>query len=73
MISADGRVDGSPRDDGGATMVDWQIGDMQLPGIVGWQRQYTPGLFAEIVQRAKEERLRQAPPARDHGTAVSTR
>jgi hypothetical protein len=55
VISADGRVDGSPGDDGGVTMVDWQIGDVQLPGFVGWQRQHTPGPLAEIVQRARAE------------------
>ena len=51
MIAApDGRVDGSPGEDGGESLLYWQIGDVQLPGFVGWQRYHTPGLLGEIIK-----------------------
>jgi WD40 repeat protein len=39
-----GRVDGSPD---AHSLIYWQVGDLQLPGYVGWQRYHTPRLLAE--------------------------
>jgi WD40 repeat protein len=49
VTTPDGRVDGSPGERGGASLIYWQVGDVQLPGFVGWQRYHTPGLLAEIM------------------------
>jgi WD40 repeat protein len=49
ITSPDGRVDGSAGPDGGASLIYWQVGDIQLPGFVGWQRYHTPGLLGEVV------------------------
>ena len=46
----DGRVDGSPGEDGGESLIYWQVGDVQLPGFVGWQRYHTPGLLSEVMK-----------------------
>lgn len=48
VTAADGRVDGSDGDEGPALLY-WQIGPYQLPGFVGWQRNHTPGLLAELI------------------------
>ncbi len=53
VVAADGRVDGSPGDDGGAALLYWQVGDVQLPGFVGWSRQHTPGLLGSILESAR--------------------
>lgn len=47
-----GRVDASPGEDGGQSLLYWHVGDVQLPGFVGWQRHHTPGLLAEIMKPA---------------------
>jgi WD40 repeat protein len=39
-----GDVDGSTEPDG-SSLVYWQVGDLQLPGIVGWPRAHRPGLL----------------------------
>jgi WD40 repeat protein len=49
LTTPDGRVTGSEGEDGGASLIYWQVGDVQLPGFVGWQRYHTPGLLAEIM------------------------
>ncbi len=51
VIGSDGRVDGSPGADGGASFLSWKIGDYELPGFAGWERAYTPGLLAQIAAR----------------------
>ncbi len=52
VVAADGRVDGSPGDEGGASLLSWQIGDVQFPGYVAWNRQHTPGLLRTLLSRA---------------------
>jgi WD40 repeat protein len=49
VIAADGRVDGAPGDAGGAARLLWQVGDVTLPGFVGWQRQQSSDLLAELL------------------------
>jgi len=54
VVSPDGRVDGSAKtdaSDGGEDFLFWEIGNVQLPGFVGWQRYHTPSLLAEILGR----------------------
>lgn len=51
VLTPGGRVDGSPGDDGGQSLLYWQVGDYQLPGFVGWQRYHTPGLLGEILAK----------------------
>ena len=43
-VAADYRVDGPS-----VTEIYWQIGQIELPGFVGWQRNHTPGLLAAIM------------------------
>lgn len=45
VVAADGRVDGS---DDGHRFLTWKVGDIRLPGFVGWQRQRAPGLLTEL-------------------------
>jgi WD40 repeat protein len=52
VVAPDGRVDGSPGDEGGASLLSWQIGDVQFPGYVAWNRQHTPGLLRTLLSRA---------------------
>lgn len=51
VTSPDGRVDGPAGNDSGASLIYWQVGSIQLPGFVGWQRYHTPGLLGAIVGR----------------------
>jgi WD40 repeat protein len=51
LSGADNRVDGTPGEDGGQSLLYWQIADVQLPGFVGWQRYHTPGLLAEVLEK----------------------
>ena len=32
----------------------WQVGSVQLPGFVGWQRQHAPRLLPEVVPKWKD-------------------
>jgi WD40 repeat protein len=49
VLAPDGRCDGTAGDDGAAALLSWQVGDVILPGFVGWQRRHTPGLLAELL------------------------
>lgn len=51
-IATDGRIDGNDTPDGGPSFLYWQVGDLQLPGYVGWQRQHHEGLLADLMSRA---------------------
>ena len=49
VLDPEGRVDGSPGDRGGRALLYWQVGEVKLPGFVGWERQATPGLLGELL------------------------
>ncbi len=51
IVAPDGRVDGTEGDDGAVSLLSWQVGDVVLPGFVGWARQQSPGLLAELLNR----------------------
>ncbi|HTM22107.1 MAG TPA: PQQ-binding-like beta-propeller repeat protein, partial [Kofleriaceae bacterium] len=46
VIGEDGTVDGTAGADG---LLYWEVGNVQLPGFVGWQRQRRPGLLGELL------------------------
>jgi len=46
IIDAEQHVDG---DEGGASLLDWHVGDVILPGFVGWQRNHRPDLLREVL------------------------
>lgn len=46
-VAADRRVDASP---GGEALIHWQVGDVQLPGFAGWQRQGSAGMLKELLR-----------------------
>jgi WD40 repeat protein len=46
VVSADGNVDGSAD---GASLLYWQVGDVELPGFVAWDRQQRAGLLRTLV------------------------
>jgi len=48
VVAADGRVDGTPD---GAALLYWQVGDVELPGFVAWERQGRPGLLRQLLRR----------------------
>ncbi|HTM22773.1 MAG TPA: WD40 repeat domain-containing protein, partial [Kofleriaceae bacterium] len=52
VITAGGRVDGSPGDDGGSSLIYWQVGDVQLPGWVAWDRALAPGALGAVESLA---------------------
>jgi WD40 repeat protein len=49
VLAPDGRLDGELGSKGAGTLIFWQVGDIQLPGFVGLQRERNPGLFDELV------------------------
>jgi WD40 repeat protein len=49
LTTPDGRVDGTTGDTSADTLLYWQVGDYQLPGDIGWQRNHTAGLLADLV------------------------
>jgi WD40 repeat protein len=50
-IAPDGRVHGSPGRNGGASLLYWQVGELQLPGFVGWQRAEDAALLEQLATR----------------------
>ena len=57
VYGADGRVDGSAATavlHGASDFVFWQVGDIQLPGFVAWDRYRTPNLLAELLTELDE-------------------
>ncbi|HUH02405.1 MAG TPA: WD40 repeat domain-containing protein, partial [Kofleriaceae bacterium] len=46
VIDAAGRIDG---DAGADALIDWHVGDVILPGYVGWQRNHHPDLLRNIL------------------------
>jgi hypothetical protein len=51
VTAASGRVDGSSPAGGGPAMLRWRAGTAELPGFIGWQRQYHRGLLPDLVRR----------------------
>jgi WD40 repeat protein len=49
VVSEDGFVDGDPGEAGAQAVLSWKVGDVQLPGFVGWQRYHRPGLLAQVI------------------------
>lgn len=46
VIDAAGRIDG---DAGADSLIDWHVGDIILPGYIGWQRNHHADLLREIL------------------------
>jgi WD40 repeat protein len=61
ITTPNGQTDGTPGEDGTQAVIYWQIGDVQLPGFVGWQREYTPGLFERIMTETGLTEVSDAP------------
>jgi WD40 repeat protein len=49
VVSEDGFVDGDPGEAGAQAVLSWRVGDVQLPGFVGWQRYHRPGLLDQVI------------------------
>ena len=48
VTAPDGRVDGSTAEV--MALLTWRVGDLSLPGFVGWPRAHVPGLLAAVWQ-----------------------
>jgi hypothetical protein len=52
-VGADGRVDGNLDADELEEVLYWQVGDIQLPAFVAWDRQQTRDLVGELLSSAR--------------------